>query len=108
MARAALVVEPPYDRPGYIADPLEIMLTTGNLWGVVYGISFSGEETDGHDMVRHGDWQHFYLSAEEDPELERYRITRLDPNRNDDAWSLRLCNSALASSAFPSAWPRGS
>src|SRR5262249_48802782 len=63
MAGAALVVAPPYEQPPFIADPLQIMVTTGNLRGVVYGISFSGEETDGHEMVLHGDWQHFYLSG---------------------------------------------
>ena len=77
------------------------MLTTGNLRGVVYGISFTGEETDGHDMVRHGDWQHFYLSARKNCDLEKFKITRLDPNCDDAAWSTQLCNSALASSAFP-------
>jgi len=101
MAQDSLEVRTPYARPPYVAEPLEIILTTGNLRGVAYGISFSGEETDGHDMVLHGDWQHFYLSTRPDDRLDALEVTRLDPNRTDDAWRIQLRDAALASSAFP-------
>ncbi len=48
---------------GYVAEDLDIFLTTTNLMGVTYEVRFGGETIPGHVMASHGGVEHFRLQG---------------------------------------------
>lgn len=97
--------------PAYLADPLRLILSVGNLRGVPYRISLSGTGgTLGHPMQMHKDYMRFALTVPGGtqigaaPEPARPDEIALAPadsaNRAPKDWSL-FGETALATAAFP-------
>lgn len=89
-------------RRAYLADPLRLFVTAGNVNGVPYTIRMTGESELTHDLVAHGDHVRFALRVDGG-------VPAKPPKRDDEItvgtgstpnWSL-LQNAALATCAFP-------
>ncbi len=121
----AEVLRHPNGEPlGYIADELDLFLTTTNLMGVTYEVRFGGEDAYGHGhvMSSHGNVEHFRLHGVGSVEmrsdwLDRWSdrgvslhipeetgvaldFGRLWEDEPPRPWA-RLVRSAVASGAFP-------
>lgn len=83
-------------RPAWLADPLEVFITTTSLAGVPYSYPFKQGQSD--LMWRHADHLAFALGEASG----RAGFHRLDPGRDGafEGWGL-LGQAALATSAFP-------
>jgi len=112
IAQKAIVLTGMPLQRAYTPDPVQIILTLGNLRGVTYEIALSGSSTigaaDGHDMTVHGDTLEFYVASQanpapqtpgHDPDLAAAQF--LDPGAaGSPAW-VQLVQAALGTSAFP-------
>ena len=87
----------------YLANPLRVMLTVGNLRGVPYFLQLRGNSLSGHGMAAHADHVRFALSTG-GPKAQAVRPDEfaLAPpsSQADQEWS-RLALMALASGGFP-------
>ncbi len=89
---------------GWIANPLPILLTVGNLRGVPYDVRFrAGDPQFGYAMMRHRDHVGFAVpnlgtAAYQRPAPDLVELT--EPRRYAGAWQA-LGQAALATGAFP-------
>jgi hypothetical protein len=92
-------------RRAYLADPLRLFVTAGNVNGLPYTIRMTGESHLSHGLVAHGDHVRFALSVDGG-------VPATPASRPDEValgagstinWSL-LQNAALATCAFPLAF----
>lgn len=91
-----------YQRPNYISPKLELIATYGNLRGVDYAINYTGNNNHIQGLINHSDYKRFYLSTNQDLELEQQGAIWLDPNNTTDVnWTNELRETILASAAFP-------
>jgi hypothetical protein len=95
-------------RRRYLADPLRLFVTTGNVGGVPYTIRMSGESQLSHQLVAHADHMRFALSVDGGvPTTPATPQTRPDEIALGAAsklnWSV-LQEAALATCAFPLAF----
>ncbi|SDH63730.1 patatin-like phospholipase family protein [Roseospirillum parvum] len=83
-------------KPAWLADPLEVFITTTSLAGVPYSLAFEDGQRD--LMWRHAD--HLAFTLGDTPAGPG--VHRLDPSRDGaaESWGL-LGQAALATSAFP-------
>lgn len=100
----------------YVADPLHVLVTTTNLRGVPYHLSFQGGASQGvrpHYMMAHADFVHFEVAAPPSPlefvpgagpePFKGVPVARTDMP-NGPGWQL-FGDAALATGAFPVGLP---
>lgn len=89
----------------YLADPLRLFMTVGNVTGIPYSIPMAGESGLAHELVAHADYMRFALAV---PGGASQRL----PDRPDEFalsstaptnWG-HVRDAALATSAFPFAF----
>ena len=91
---------------GYLANPLRLFMMVANVTGIPYRIKFRGETELGHDLVAHVDHVRFGLTvpggADNEPgnRPDEFPLSFASPSN----WDL-VRDSALATSAFPAAFP---
>ncbi|GAA0580166.1 patatin-like phospholipase family protein [Rhizomicrobium electricum] len=90
----------------YLADPLRLIATVGNVTGIPYEIRFRGETKLGHELVAHADVVRFTLTIPGGvPNIPRARPDERALSFSDkDCWRY-VKDAALATSAFPIAFP---
>lgn len=96
-------------RRNWLADPLRLIAMVGNVTGIPYRMTMTGQAGLAHELVSHADWVRFGLPVDGGTPI--YRDGFSDPRvRNDeftlttqDAWKT-LGAVALATSAFPLAF----
>jgi hypothetical protein len=88
----------------FLADPLRLFMTVGNLNGVPYTIQFAGETDLSHVLCSHGDHMRFALSVERGvpnrPECRPDEIGLKSGSPPDANW-MHMRDAALATGAFP-------
>jgi hypothetical protein len=88
----------------FLADPLRMFITVGNLSGIPYTIQLAGETGLSHVLCAHGDYMRFALRVENGvanaPESRPDEV-RLTPTWPPDANWMRLRDAAVATGAFP-------
>lgn len=89
----------------YLADPLRLMMTVGNVTGVPYAIKLKGETHLSHDLYAHADHMRFALTVEQGVENKpRFRPDEIAlASHSSLNWNY-LQDTALATSAFPLAF----
>ena len=91
---------------GYLADPLRLFMMVANVTGTPYRINFRGQSKLGHDLVGHGDYMRFGLTVPggvpnvQAARPDEFALGSFSPLN----WNL-VADSALATSAFPAAFP---
>lgn len=89
----------------YFADPLRLFMMVGNVTGIPYKISLTGQSGLAHELVAHMDYVRFALAIDggvPDPVRTRPDEFALDMNSAIN-WD-KLEDAALATSAFPLAF----
>lgn len=89
---------PPKARP-YVADPLPVRLSVGNLRGVPYAFGLKGNTGAGHAMALHGDDASFSIADARPADLKPGWTWLRRPN-GEAAWAA-FGTAALATGAFP-------
>jgi hypothetical protein len=90
----------------YLADPLRLITTVGNVTGIPYQIRFRGATKLGHELVAHADVVRFTLTIPGGvPNIPRARPDERALSFSEgDSWQY-VKAAALATSAFPIAFP---
>ncbi len=90
----------------YLADPLRLITTVGNVTGIPYEIRFRGATKLGHELVAHADVVRFTLTIPGGvPNIPRARPDERALSFSEgDSWQY-VKAAALATSAFPIAFP---
>lgn len=92
----------------YVADPLVLTATIGNLTGIPYRLAMTGQSRLGHDMVAHADCVRFSLSVpggttQPPPDVPPELMDGYAYNLHQSSafnWDV-MGNAVLASAAFP-------
>jgi len=89
----------------YLADPLRLMMTVGNVTGVPYAIKLEGETHLSHNLFAHADHIRFALTVEQGVENKpRFRPDEIALASHSPVNWNHLRDTALATSAFPLAF----
>jgi hypothetical protein len=90
----------------YLADPLRLITTVGNVTGIPYEIRFRGETKLGHELVAHADVVRFTLTIPGGvPNIPRARPDERALSFSEGGSWRYVKDAALATSAFPIAFP---
>jgi hypothetical protein len=90
----------------YLADPLRLITTVGNVTGIPYEIRFRGATRLGHELVAHADVVRFTLTIPGGvANIPRARPDERALSFSDDLGWRYVKDAALATSAFPIAFP---
>lgn len=90
----------------YLADPLRLITTVGNVTGIPYEIRFRGATKLGHELVAHADVVRFTLTIPGGvPNIPRARPDERALSFSDNPGWRYVKDAALATSAFPIAFP---
>ncbi len=91
-------------RRAFLADPLRLFMTAGNLSGVPYTIQLDGESGLSHVLCAHGDYMRFALGVKDGvpnhPKCRPDEIALSSEAPADANW-LRMRDAAMATGAFP-------
>jgi hypothetical protein len=91
----------------FLANPLRLFMTVGNLSGVPYTIQLAGETALSHALSSHGDYMRFALAVNQgvpNAPADRPDELALSPSVPPDANWPFLRDAALATCAFPIAF----
>lgn len=101
--KEALSAPPRERKPGFISDPLDIFITVSNLRGVRFPV-FGNRESGKYEMSLHHDHLHFRLH-DGNCHTHDHICLFVDGTRCRDLGWCKLYQAALATAAFPLAFP---